>query len=73
MSEIIAEIKTKDADTLRKEIVEYTRTEMEELEIEKLQFIRIKQLNKNSKEVQKFRRNEAQKKSRVSSVWTNMV
>ena len=62
MSEIIAEIETKDAETLRKEIMECTKTQIEELEIEKLRSIRMKQLNKISKEIQKFRKNEAQKR-----------
>ena len=48
MSEIISEIKTKDAETLRKEIMECTKTQIEDLEIEKLRSIRMKQLNKNS-------------------------
>jgi len=62
MSEIISEIKTKDAETLRKEIMECTKTQIEDLEIEKLRSIRMKQLNKISKEIQKFRKNEAQKR-----------
>ena len=67
MCEIISEIQTKDMETLKNEILEHTKQQMAESDIKKLQFMRVKQLNPESAEAQRFLKNEAQRQYRVKN------
>jgi len=87
MSEIMAEIQTKDVDTLKKEILDYTKQQMEEFDVEKLQNIRMKQMKytderrRNLKKEAQIRYenknreiiNERRKKARLNKKKLDMV
>ena len=67
MCEMMTEIQNKDVETLRKEIVEHTKQQLAKFDIKKLQGMRMKQLEPDSKEVQKFVRSESQRRYEVKN------
>ena len=67
MCDIMTDVQNKDAETLKNEILEYTKQQMIDSDIKKLQFMRMRQLNPSSTEAQRFLKNEAQRQYRVKN------
>jgi len=67
MCELMSEIKTKDAETLKNEILEHTKQQMDTFDIKRLQAMRVKQLDPDSEALQKFFRSEARRRYEIKN------
>jgi len=69
MCESLSDIENKDVETLRNEIVEHTKQQVSEFDIKRLQCMRLKQLEPDSKRRYEVKnrelRNERRKKARL--------
>ena len=67
MGDVMIEVQNKDVETLKNEILEHTKQQMDAFDIKRLQAMRVNQLDPGSEALQKFLRSESRRKYEVKN------
>ena len=67
MGDVMIEVQNKDVETLKNEILEHTKQQMDAFDIKRLQAMRANQIDPESEALQKFFRSESRRRYEIKN------